>query len=97
MKLPESMRPSADEEETREVTGEDAGMDEAEIGDAGNGADPYGADLTGGFPHPIEDVPDEHDITPDRIERFPGAPVEPEEEITAQPDEHVPVDPSELP
>lgn len=32
---------------TRELTGEDASRDDAETGSAGNGASPFGADLTG--------------------------------------------------
>jgi hypothetical protein len=99
VKLPGSMRPRDDAEETTpEITGEDAGMDQADMGDAGNGADPYGADLTGGPPREIEEEPDEHDITPDRIERFPGAgPEADEDDVTARPDERPPIDLSELP
>jgi hypothetical protein len=86
------------DETTRELTGNDADMDEAEIGSAGNGTDPYGADLTGGFPQPIEDEPDEQDIAPDRIERFPGAAPEDEDGVTARPTDHEEeVDPAELP
>ena len=43
---------------TPELTGRDAGRDEAEIGDAGNGASPFGADLTASTPNPdLEDDP----------------------------------------
>jgi hypothetical protein len=56
------------DERTPEVTGEDASMDQAEIGDAGNGADPFGADLTGGPPEPLEaDPADPSDILPDEL------------------------------
>ncbi len=84
---------------TREITGYDANMDEAAIGDAGNGADPYGADLSGGgFPTPIEDPPDQpDDIVPDEIERWPDQPADQDRELTARPSEPVQPDPSELP
>jgi hypothetical protein len=92
------MKRTRDDDVTRELTGADAAMDEAEVGDAGNGADPYGADFTGGFPRPLEEEPAEHDIGPDRIESFPGATPEDEDrEITARPGEPQPFDPSELP
>lgn len=87
------------DETTRELTGYDAHMDEAAIGDAGNGADPYGADLSGGgMPTPIEGSPDHpQDIVPDEIERWPGQPADEERELTAQPQEPLPIEPSELP
>ncbi|MFN7132380.1 MAG: hypothetical protein ACK4N5_09860 [Myxococcales bacterium] len=87
------------EERTRELTGFDATMDEAEIGDAGNGAAPYGADLTGGMPRTLEDEPDHpDDIVPDQIARLERVAREDDErEITAQPHEPMPIEPSELP
>lgn len=98
MKRPDTMLPTGDREVTRELTGWDATMDEADIGDAGNGADPFGADLTGGFPIGLEAEPDQpDDIVPDRVERWPGQPADEDREITAQPSEHLPVDFSELP
>lgn len=99
MKRPDPMLPTGDRgEETRELTGFDANMDEADIGDAGNGADPWGADLTGGFPRSMEAEPDQpDDIVPDAIERWPGQPADEDREITAQPNEPLPVDISEIP
>lgn len=86
---------------TEEVTGQNASMDEAEIGTAGNGADYYGGDLTGGAPLPIEEEPDlPDDILPDQIERLgeKGEPSSEEEgEITAQPNESAPIEPAESP
>lgn len=87
---------------TREVVGVDADMDEARVGSAGNGASPYGADFTGGYPEQLEAFPDQPaDITPDRIERWPGLPAEAEEEeereVTARPSEPRPPDPSQVP
>lgn len=82
---------------TRELTGRDADMDEAEVGSAGNGADPFGADLQGGLPVDIEAEPDRpDDIVPDEIERWPGQPADEDRELTAQPSEPQPVDPSEM-
>ena len=98
MRLPETYPdPEVHGERTAEITGHDAGMDQAAVGDAGNGADPFGADFTGGLPRDIEDEPDYGDIVPDLIERAPGAYAEEEEEITAQPNEPPPIDLSELP
>lgn len=84
------------DETTRELTGRDANMDQAQVSDAGSGADPYGADMTGGFPTPIDDQPEQRDIAPDLIEDWPGQAVTEERELTAQPTERPPVDPSEL-
>lgn len=87
------------DDRTRELTGADASIDEAEIGDAGNGADPYGADLSGGLQH-IEDEPAGEDIQPDEVRRFPRGSDEDERKersITAQPNDPVPEDPSEVP
>lgn len=97
MRLPETYPdPEVAGERTPEITGHDATMDQAAVGDAGNGADPYGADLTGGFPRDVEDEAEYGDIVPDLIERAPGA-AEEEEELTAQPHEAPPFDPAELP
>jgi len=85
-------------EVTRELTGWDATMDEAQIGDAGNGADPWDADMTGGPPASLEADPSHpEDILPDREERWPGQPADQDVEVTAQPVERQPVDASELP
>lgn len=97
MKLPETYPDhKAVRERTPEITGADAEMDEAAVGDAGNGADPYGADLTGGFPRDVEEEPEYGDIVPDLIERAPGA-MEESEEITVRPHEPPPFEPAELP
>src|SRR5690606_15008189 len=57
---PDPLLPTGNRGEvTRELTGWDATMDEADVGDAGNGADPWGGDLTGGPPRSIEEPPDE--------------------------------------
>ena len=80
---------------TSELTGRDATMDEADAGDAGNGADPWGGDFTGGPPRDIEEEPDRpEDIVPDAIQRFPGQPVDQDREVTAQPSERPEWDPS---
>jgi hypothetical protein len=88
-------------ERTDELTGADATMDEADIGSAGNGADPYGGDLTGGLPAPIEAEPEAEDLLPDQIARFPEGVTpeasEEERELTAQPDERMPIEPSDFP
>lgn len=89
--------PEVAAERTRAITGADATMDEAMLGDAGNGADPYGADLAGGFPRDIEEEPEYQDIVPDTIERVPGAYSEEDEDsYTARPLEPPPFDPAEL-
>jgi hypothetical protein len=93
---PTDLGPTEDEQ-TGALTGNDATMDEAEVGDAGNGADPYGADLTGGRSF-IEDAPDEPaDILPDEVRDLPEERRQrrAQEEITAQPDEPAPSDPSD--
>ncbi|HEY3445392.1 MAG TPA: hypothetical protein VGK67_03465 [Myxococcales bacterium] len=85
------------EERTAGVTGEDATVDEAAFGDAGNGADVWSDDLAGGI-KPIEDAGEGQDIQPDQVRRFL---VEPEEEegeereLTAQPNEPMPPDPTD--
>jgi hypothetical protein len=89
-------------ERTDELTGFDATMDEAEPGSAGNGAAPYGADFTGGPPKPVEDTSEAEDILPDQLRFFPPGvtpevPTDEERELSAQPDERVPIDLSELP
>lgn len=77
------------DERTVELTGADASMDEAEYGDAGNGADPDGGDLAGRPPQPLEPDPaDPEDILPDQIRRFPHTRrMEDESEVTARPNE----------
>lgn len=90
------------EDNTPELTGDDASMDEAAVGDAGSGASPYGGDLTGGPPAEIEDPPDlPSDIVPDTVERWPESLEAREEEIeepepTARPSERMPIDPSDF-
>jgi len=98
MKRRDPLYPIGDTEEvTRELTGFDATMDEAEAGDAGNGADPWGADMAGGLPRSIEDEPDRpDDIVPDREERWPGQPADEDREVTAQPADRQPIDPAEI-
>jgi len=90
-----------DDEITRELIGFDADMDQAAIGDAGNGASPFGGDFTGGLPEPIEEAPDvPADILPDRIERWPelGADeVAEKDDLTARPTESPPLDPARYP
>ncbi len=83
------------EERTAGITGQDATIDEAEFGDAGNGADVWAADLRGY--KPIEDEGDGEDIQPDQVRRFPRASGEDEDEleereITAQPHDLPPPD-----
>lgn len=86
-------------ETTRELTGGDADMDQAELGSAGSGTSPYGADLSGGgLPTPIEDRADiPQDILPDQVVDWPGQPAEEDEELTAQPTPSPPIDPSQMP
>ncbi len=84
------------DERTGELTGADASMDEAEYGDAGNGADPDGGDLAGRPPQPLEPDPaNAEDILPDQIRHFPHGRrgVEEEAEVTARPNEAAPAKP----
>lgn len=91
------LTPGSPDDETPELTGHDATMDEAEMGDAGSGASPYGADLTGGFPQGVEDAPDQpSDIVPDQVQKWPGGEGE-EAEVTAQSRDEIPFDPSDFP
>jgi len=86
-------------ERTEEVTGRDATMGQAEIGDAGNGADPYGADVLGGLPE-IEEEARPSDILPDQLRPFPATKpptTRGDREVTARSSERPPIDPSELP
>ncbi|MGC4115522.1 MAG: hypothetical protein QM765_13150 [Myxococcales bacterium] len=83
------------EERTAGVTGHDATFDEAEYGDAGNGADVWSAEIRGY--KPIEDFGDGEDIQPDQVRRYPTASEEEEEEgeereVTAQPNDQPPPD-----
>jgi hypothetical protein len=85
------------EDTTPELTGADAGPQEAAIGSAGNGGWKWGGDLAGvegrrnmsddeGRTDLSEDEPDAPDIRPDSKQRFEGAPPEEEErELTARP------------
>jgi hypothetical protein len=61
-------------EDTPELTGADAAPDEADFGSAGNGADPFEADLAGTSrrSRSLEPEPDAADIRPDQVE--PGPP-----------------------
>lgn len=98
MKLPETeSEKEARHEHTHGITGEDASMNEASIGDAGNGADPFGGDLTEGPPVGLEGEPGHpEDILPDRIERLIVAAKE-VEEVTARSHEYPPIELEELP
>ncbi len=86
---PQKIQPRDEGEETREVTGRDAQVDEADMGSAGSGASFFGGDRSGGGPVGIEGAPDEpRDISFDEIRRMEGASDEEEEderEITARP------------
>lgn len=102
MKRPNTTYPTGpDDESTRELVGHDADMDQANPGNAGDGASPFGGDFTGGLPEPIQDPPDQPgDILPDRIERWPeqeAAELEEEDDLTARPAEPPPVDPTQYP
>ena len=92
--MPDWMWPEDDGGVQPEITGEDASRIEAESGSAGNGASPWGADLTGYSPEQqeleerLEEEPGrQEDIRPDHI--FQGAAPElageQEPEITARP------------
>lgn len=93
-------------DQTRELTGSDATMAEAEFGTAGNGANPFGCDLEGGPLRPFEDDPGAPvDIVPDEIRRGPDG-ARPwrldewagnEPEPTVRPFESRPIDWAELP
>lgn len=76
-------------DETPELTGSDAPPDEAEFGSAGNGADPFEADLSGTTrqSRSIDEEGDGEDIVPDRIDRYRDESEDEREEITAQPAE----------
>ncbi|MEN9800691.1 MAG: hypothetical protein RL653_4388 [Pseudomonadota bacterium] len=96
-------RRTRDPEQTPELTGSDARVEEAESGSAGNGADPFGADLSGtsADQRALQPEPKARDIRPDHVERHPAAPP-PEEEPeppapTAQPTEWPDSDASRLP
>lgn len=97
-----------DDEVTEELTGSEASPSEAARGDAGNGASPWGADLTGVSTGPddrlmredvFEEAPSHLDILPDHLEA--GASDEEDEdnrEITARPkQEERPITPDLLP
>lgn len=96
-------RRKKDPEETAELTGSDAPAEEADFGSAGNGADPFGADLAGTSPdtRSLEPEPRARDIRPDRLEQHPekteGEGEEEAPEPTAQPTEWPELDASRLP
>jgi hypothetical protein len=96
-------RRTTEPEQTPELTGSDAHAEEAELGSAGNGADPFEADLSGTSEEQraLEPEPKARDIRPDHVERHPASPP-PEEEPeppapTAQPTEWPDSDASRLP
>jgi hypothetical protein len=92
---------------TPELTGADSSRCEAETGSAGDGASPFGADLTGcASPAPdyeeqysLEADPgDPSDISPDKIERGFSEPEDDDREYTARPaDDLRPITPNMLP
>lgn len=90
-----------DDEVTRELLGHDADMDQADPGNAGDGASPFGGDFTGGYPTPIQDPPDEpEDILPDRIEVWPeqeASELAEEDDLTVREREPPPIDPTRYP
>ncbi len=102
VKRPDTTYPTGpDDEVTPELIGHDADMDQADPGNAGDGASPFGGDFTGGYPTPIQDPPDvPADILPDRIEQWPeqeAAEIEEEDNLTAKPSEPPPIDPTRYP
>ncbi len=79
---------------TPELTGTDASPDEAARGDAGSGASPWGADLSGVPTGPddqqmrtdlFEDEAENRDIYPDHLEQGVAQDEGDEREITARP------------
>ncbi len=86
-------------DETRELTGDDGLACEADTGSAGNGASPWGADMSGcESPSPeferqydqVEADPGHpEDISPDKIERGFSDPDEEDREYTASPDDRI--------
>jgi hypothetical protein len=85
-----------DPEQTAELTGFDAAASEAEVGSAGNGAAPYGADLTGGR-NDFDEEAHNRDIDTDQIKRMAGEPEEDDSEISARPSDKVDTDLSQMP
>jgi len=81
---------------TLPVTGFDASADEADIGSAGNGVDPFDGDLQGGR-EDMEDEPSGRDIDTDQIKKMAGEPDEDDLEISAKPTEKQEIDLSSLP
>ncbi len=85
-------------DETRELTGEDGRPCEADIGSAGNGASPWGADMSGcestspDFERQYDQVEADpghaEDISPDKIERGFSDPDDEDREYTASPSDH---------
>ncbi len=102
------MRRDSDDEVTPELTGNDAGIGEAQFGSAGNGASLHGADLIG---YPAEDESDERyevdpshprDIRPDKVGALRGHRAEMAnldgDEISARPEHYDdPISRDELP
>ena len=90
-------------EVTPELTGADAAPDEADVGSAGNGADPFGGDLSGTSrkTRSLEPEPDASDILPDQVVQGPpgtaAAEAAGEEAPTARPTEWPDSDASRLP
>jgi len=85
-----------------ELTGADAPPEQAEFGSAGNGADPFEADLSGTSrqSRALEPEADASDIRPDQVEAGPEAVAaadEEEGEPSARPTEWPDPDASRLP
>ena len=88
------------DERTRALTGDDATVDEAAYGDAGNGADFWASDLAGA--QPIEDSGEGEDIQPDEVRRFgrereEAVDDDDELRLTARPSVPLPLDPYDYP
>jgi hypothetical protein len=92
---------------TPELTGADAGAEDAEYGSAGDGASPFGADLTG-YQSPAPDYEEEYRLEPDpghpedqamdQVERGFSDPEDEDREYSARPrDELRPITPDLLP
>lgn len=90
---------------TPELTGDDASADEAEVGSAGNGANPFEAtDLQGTTrqSRSIEQEGEGEDIGPDRVDQYPelndGRDEDDDDaEVTARPSDHAEPDFSLIP
>lgn len=73
---------------TREVTGEDAARDDAEIGSAGNGDFRWGKDDIEDQYRLEPDPGHPEDLGPDQIERGVSDPDEEDRELDARPSDH---------